>query len=275
MNRLVQIIAAVAALGAARAAVAQGVVYGGSSTIAETVLQGGGAAKTFESRSGVKFTIADTSGTGKGLKALADGKINLVGSGRTLAAEERKAGLLGTIIGYDGLAVYVNRNNPVKALTRAQLKDLFIGRVKSWKELGGRDVPVAPIIEPVASKRATVQLFQEQVLDGASFKPGIREMEQLGEQLAEVAASEGAVCVASIGFMASAPAGVKGAVKPLAIDGIEPGDANIQSGAYLLSRPVLLVTKGLPQGDVKKFIDFVRSRDGQQIVEKFFVPVKR
>ena len=250
------------------------VVYGGSSTLADTVLQGG-AIQGFQGKTGAKFQVADLSGTGKGLKALAEGKVNLVGAGRTLTGEEKKAGLLGTIVGYDGLAVYVNKANPVKDLSKEQLKDLFTGKVKSWKAFGGKDVPIVAIIEPVASKRATVQLVQELVNDGAAFAPGIREMEQLGDQVSEVARSEGAVCVASIGFLASADARIKGAVRAISIDATEPSDANIRSGAYLLSRPMLLVTKGLPGGDVKLFVNYITSREGQAFVEKFFVAVKK
>src|SRR4051794_6730798 len=82
------------------------VMYGGSSTLAETVLQGG-AIKGFESKTGSKLHVADVSGTGKGLKSLTEGKLNVVGAGRVLTAEEKKAGLLGTIVGYDGLALFV------------------------------------------------------------------------------------------------------------------------------------------------------------------------
>jgi phosphate transport system substrate-binding protein len=278
MNQLPSVPLRAAALAAllvpALAAAGDGISYGGSSTLADTVLKGG-AIQAFEGKTGARFAVVDVSGTGKGLKALADGKLNLVGAGRTLAADEKKAGLLGTVIGYDGLAVYVNKANAVKNLTRAQLKDVFTGKVKSWKELGGKDVPVVPLVEPIASKRATVQLFQELVLDGVPFKTGIRELEQLSDQMREVASTEGAICVASVGFLGSAEASLKGAVRAVSLDDLDPSDANIRSGAYLLSRPMLFVTKGLPEGDPKKFIEFMLSKDGQAIVERFFVSVRK
>ncbi len=249
------------------------VVYGGSSTFAETVLRD--ASHGFEAKSGVKVQVADLAGTGKGLKSLAEGKVNLVGSGRVLNPEEKKAGLLGTIVGYDGLAVFVNRANPVKGLSKEQLKDLFTGKAKSWKELGGKDAKIVPLIEPVASKRATVQLVQELVLDGAPYAAGIREMDQLKDQIAEVARSENAICIASIGFLTSADAQIKSNVRTIAVDETEPSDGNIRSGAYLLSRPMLLATRGLPAGDVKAFVDYVLSKEGQGIVERYFVAVKK
>jgi phosphate transport system substrate-binding protein len=263
----------VAALLAMPAVAAADVVYGGSSTVAE-VLQGG-VAKGFESRSGTKVQIADVSGTGKGLKSLAEGKVNLAGSGRVLSAEEKKSGLLGVIVGYDGLAVYVNKANAVKDLSKEQLKDIFTGKVTSWKQLGGKDVKIVPMIEPVASKRATVSLVQEQILDGAAFAPGIREVDQLKDQVGEVARSEGAICFASVGFLTSAEPAVKAGARQVSVDSTEPSASNIRSGAYLLSRPMLLVTKGLPTGEVKAFLDYVLSRDGQVVVAKYFVAVKK
>lgn len=253
---------------------AAGVNYGGSSTIADTVLKGG-AIKAFEAKSGVRIEIVDVSGTGKGLKSLAEGKLDVVGAGRTLTAEEKRSGLLGVIIGYDGLAVFVNKANPVSDLSKEQLKDVMTGKATSWKQVGGKDAKITVLIEPIASKRATVQLVQEQVMDRASFGGTYREMEQLSDQLNEVAKNEGAICVASVGFLASAPAAVKAGVRAVKLDGVEPSDANIQSGAYLLARPMLLVTKGLAEGDAKRFIDFMLSGEGQAIVQRAFVGLKK
>ena len=62
-------------------------------------------------------------------------------------------------------------------------------------------------------------------------------------------------------------------VRAVTVDGVPPTDANIRSGSYLLSRPMLLVTRGPPEGEVKAFVDFVLSREGQAFVERYFVPV--
>ena len=64
-------------------------------------------------------------------------------------------------------------------------------------------------------------------------------------------------------------------VKAVGVDGMEPTQENISSGAYLISRPLQLVTKGLPKGDVKEFISFMLSEKGQSYVAKNFVPVRK
>lgn len=112
-------------------------------------------------------------------------------------------------------------------------------------------------------------------MDGAKFGGSFREVDQLADQMKEVARNEGAVCIASVGFLGSADPAVKAGVRSVGLDATEPTDGNIRSGAYLLSRPVLLATKGLPEGDVKAFVDFMLSRDGQAIVERSFVAVKK
>ncbi len=249
------------------------VVYGGSSTLAETVLQGG-AVQGFEAKSGVKVRLEDVS-TGKALKALAEGKLGVAGAGRALTPEEKKAGLLGTTIGYDGVALYVHQSNPVTDLGMRQLKDLFTGKVRSWKELGGKDLAPFLLTEPLASKRATVQFVQESVLDGAPYASGIRELEHKHDQVAEVARNEGGACFASLGLIHSLPPEVRAKVRMISIDGTEPTAAHVRSGVYPLSRPMLLVTKGLPAGEVKAFVDYVLSRDGQAVVERYFVALKR
>ncbi|HEX9243797.1 MAG TPA: phosphate ABC transporter substrate-binding protein [Anaeromyxobacter sp.] len=267
----IQILATVLTVPAATLA-RETVRYGGSSTIAHTVLERG-FLDAFRARTGVAVEIVDRSGTGRGLEALAAGRLDVTGAGRPLTAAERKAGLVGTVVAHDALSVYVNRTNPIKDLTRAQLREILSGKVTSWKQLGGRDVKIVLLVEPVASQRATVHLLRELVLEGGAFAPEARELELITDQLAVVSRTEAAVCVASVAYLGSVEPDVRDGVRPISLEGKAPTDANIRSGAYLLSRPMLLVTRGSPAGAAKALVDYVLSRDGQAVVERFFVPV--
>ncbi len=91
--------------------------YGGSSTIAETILKRG-VIESFTARTGVPVQIVDESGTGRALEALAAGKLDVSGAGRNLTSAEKRAGLVGAVIALDAITVYVHRTNPVKDLSR-------------------------------------------------------------------------------------------------------------------------------------------------------------
>ncbi|MFZ2196938.1 MAG: phosphate ABC transporter substrate-binding protein, partial [Thermodesulfovibrionales bacterium] len=231
--------------------------------------------KAFEAESGIKFKSLDQPGSGKGIKALLDGKVTLAGASRALESEEKKQKLIGTTIGYDAIAVFVHKNNPVKNLTKEQLKGIFTGKIKSWKEVGGKDAPIHVNTEIAGQKRATMLAFQEMAMDKAPYGTGFKEIDFPRDQIVEVAKDENGICGVSYGLLAAVSPDLRGKVKAIKVNNVEPTDKDIQSGAYLISRPLLLVTVGLPKGNVKKFIDFMLTKKGQDIVNVNFVPVKR
>lgn len=250
------------------------IAYSGSSTIGMSVLQAG-AVKAFEDKEGVKFQFVENPGSGKGIEALLAGKTPLAGASRPLSADEKKKKLLGTAIGYDAIAVFVHKNNPVTKLTKDQLKGIFGGTIKNWKEVGGKDAPITPNTEIAGEKRATMLEFQKLGMDDAPYGKGFKEIDLPRDQISYLAGDETGICSVSLGLLAAVSPEVRGQVKAVTVNNVEPTDNNIRSGAYLISRPLLLVTNGLPKGLVKKFIDFMLSSEGQKFVAINFVPVKR
>jgi phosphate transport system substrate-binding protein len=248
--------------------------YSGSSTIGMSVLEAG-AVKAFEGKTGIKFKSIEQPGSGKGVKALLEGKVTLAGASRALEAEEKKQKLIGQAIGYDAIALFVHKSNPVKDLTKEQVKGIFTGKIKNWKEVGGKDAPIHPNTEIAGHQRATMLAFQEMAMDKAPYGKGFKEIDFPRDQIVEVAKDENGICSVSFGLLAAVSPDLRDKVKVVTVNGIEPTDRNIQSGAYLISRPLLLVTAGLPKGNVKKFIDFMLSKEGQEIVNKNFVPVRK
>jgi phosphate transport system substrate-binding protein len=255
-------------------ALAQELRYVGSSTIGTSVLKAG-AVDAFSKKSGIRFAAIDESGSGRGIQALLEGKTALAGASRPLKAEERQQRLIGTTIGYDAIAIFVHASNPVTDLSKEQLKGIFTGTIKNWKEVGGKDAPITPNTEIQGDKRATIEMFIELVLDGAAHGKGFKEIDLPRDQIVEVAANPNAICSVSFGLLAALPADQRSKVKAISVNGLEPNDRNVQSGAYPVSRPLLLVSQGLPQGQVKDFIAFMLSPEGQAIVGKNFVPVRR
>jgi phosphate transport system substrate-binding protein len=238
--------------------------YDGATTVSKRILQE--AVPAFTAKTGVTFTHIGTSGAGKGLKAALAGEVSVAGVTRSLTAEELAQNPYSQIIGYDALGVFVAEGNPVRALTKAQLKAIFTGKVKSWKEVGGKDVPIVACTEVLSSGRATVDAFKAMALDGAAFGP-VKEMEDPSDCLKLVAGEPGGVTPATVAYA------IPGVVA-VSLDGIEPVAQSVRSGAYLLSRPILLVSKAVPQGSLKEFFEFMLSPEGQALVGKRFVAVR-
>jgi len=274
-NRILAVVFAAAFMLPQAAQAQEAISYSGSSTVGMGILEAG-AMKAFEEKAKIKFASFDIStGSGKGIKAVIEGKATLAGASRALEAEEKKEKVIGHTIGYDAIAVFVHKSNPVKNLTKEQIKGIFTGQIKNWKEVGGKDAPITPNTEIAGEKRATMQAFQEMAMDKAPYGTGFKEIELPRDQIVDTAKNPNAVCSASYGLLASVSEDIRGKVKAVTVNNIEPSGKNIQSGAYLISRPLLLVTKGLPKDNVKKFIDFMLSKEGQDIVGKNFVPVRR
>ncbi|MCM2333878.1 MAG: phosphate ABC transporter substrate-binding protein [Anaeromyxobacteraceae bacterium] len=260
-------------LAPAAAAAAEEVRYSGSSTIGQSILQMAGARRAFEAKSGVKFGALEVPGSGKGIEALLSDKANVAGASRPLKADEKAKGVVATVIGYDAVAVFVNVDNPVDKLTRAQLKGIFTGAIKNWKEVGGKDAPIAVNTEIQGAKRATMEMFNELVMDKAPYGAGFKEIDLPKDQIVEIAKDPNGIGTPSLGLLAAVSKDLRAKVKAVAVDGVAPTDEAVRTGAYPVSRPLNLATKGPPAGAVKTFIEYMLTPEGQAFVEKDFVGV--
>ncbi len=251
----------------------EGISFSGSIPIGDGILRAG-AVKAFEERTKIKFLSLETPGTGIGLKALLDGKVNLAGSARPLRPEEKKENLVGHVIGYEAVAIYIHKNNPVKDLSREQLKGIFTGKIRNWSAVGGRNASIVPLIS-TGENRAIVAMFEEQVMNNVPYGPGYRNITQPSEKIDQLSRNENSICAESLGLQWTLGAGVRSRIKVISVNKVEATDANVRTGAYPISTTLLLVTRGLPTGNVKKFIDFMFTKEGQAIVDVNFIPVRR
>lgn len=233
--------------------------YAGATTLQRDFMPE--AASLFAAASGIRFSISGGN-TDPGIKALQAGHIDLAGAGRALRAEERKAGLREVQIGWDPLAVVVHRSNPISDLTPAQLKGIFAGKTRNWKELGGRDEQIVLVSGPEGSGMHAA--VQELILgtQGASpyavISPVVSDEDQM------VARMTGGICAISKSMVDQAE------VKLLDIGGTKIGETG-----YPLQKPLYLVTRGNPSPAVKRFVDFALSPAGQKVMAKKFLPVIR
>ncbi len=256
--------AAVAAASFAARATAEELTYDGATTIGKQVRVQ--AAPAFQAKTGIKFKKIGMSGAGKGLKAALAGEVDVAGVSRALTPDELAQKPFFTIIGYDALGVFVNAGNPVKVLTKAQLKGIYSGEIKNWKAVGGPDLPIVACSEPKASGRATVDSFRAMVLDGQPYGQ-LKELDDASDCVKWVATAKGGIAPASMAYA------IQG-TRALPVDGVQPTDDDVRAGTYLLARPLLLVAKVKPTGALKQFFDFMLSPAGQAFVDKGFVSVR-
>jgi ABC-type phosphate transport system substrate-binding protein len=129
--------------------------YAGATTLQHDFMPE--AAQLFHQETGISFRITGGN-TDPGIKALLQEKVRIAGGGRFLRPEEKAAGLVGTLIGWDPIVIIVHRTNPIDNLTREQLGGIFSGRIRNWREVGGEDQPILVVSSPPGSgMRVTVQ----------------------------------------------------------------------------------------------------------------------
>lgn len=237
--------------------------YEGSSTLALGTMPE--LSEAFASVHGQAFAEINASGSSRAVRAVLDGDAEIGGLSRSLIARERGEQPYAQIVGYDAIAVFVHASNPIWALGQAQVEALFTGRIRNWRELGGRDAPVELVLESDASGHATSSVFREVALRGEAFGPHLA-LDDKAQTLEYVATNRHAVTFAPLGLGRSE-------LHPVAVDAIAPSHDNVASGAYPLSRSLVLVAAGLPEGKLAAFFEFVLSQQGQEIIARRHVPV--
>jgi phosphate transport system substrate-binding protein len=220
----------------------------------------------------VKISVSE-SGSGNGAKALVNGTCDVADMSRFMKPEEFKAAVdkgimpVAHVVAMDGIAVIVHPANPVKALTGAQLADIYMGKIANWKELGGPDAKMVVITRDTNS--GTYECFEEKVLHKKKMSSGVETSGSNGAVRQRVQTTEGAIGYIGLGF-------VDKTVKALEINGIVPSRDTVVSGKYLIARPLFMFTNGYPEmgSDLQAFVTLHLSKKGQEIVEGIgFVPV--
>ncbi len=239
----------------------------GSSTIRPIVKK---AAKVFKKETGIKVKVKG-GGSSVGVKSAEDGLADIGMASRKLKNSEPKD-LTTHLIGMDGIAIVVNADNPLNAITKQDVIKIYTGAVTNWKELGGPDMKIS--IEAKAEGRSTKELFEKYFDLKGKVISSAHIIGSNTEGIAYVSGTPSAIGYVSLGTAeAAAKKGV--AVKLLDLDGIKATSVNVANGSYPLRRELNLITRGEANGNAQKFIDFVLSPQGQAIVAKLeFVPVK-
>lgn len=220
----------------------------------------------------VKITVTKN-GSGNGAAALIDKRCDIAMMSRFMKLEEFTAAVgkgvmpVAHTIALDGVCIIVHPSNPVTDINTQQLHDIYTGKIKNWKELGGPDMPIVVVSRDTSS--GTYETFDHFIMKKEKMDASVEYVSSNPQVHARVKTTLGAIGYVGVGFLDSE-------VKGLKVNGITPSKETISKGVYPLSRPLFLFTNGYPQlGSLSyNFCIFYLSEKGQEIINgKGFVPV--
>ncbi len=219
----------------------------------------------------VNITVSG-GGSGNGIKALIDGTTDIADSSRFIKDEEVKLAIekgaypVPFAIAYDCIIPVVHPSNSLTNITLDQLKGIYAGQIKNWKELGGPDGEIVVISRDTSS--GTYEIWEEKVMKKERVFPGALVQASNGAIAQAISKNKNAIGYLGIGY-------VDKTVKGLTVNGVQGNEETALNGKFPISRPLYMFTRGWPTADVIKFINYVlHPQKGQKFVrEAGFVPL--
>jgi phosphate transport system substrate-binding protein len=224
-------------------------------------------------------------GSGVGIASLIDGNCDLADSSRKMTPKEiqnllDKRGLEAkeTVVGYDALAVYVHRDNPLDSISLDELAEIYgeDGAITRWSQLGLAEPPGGNdriVFLNRQNSSGTYAYFQEAVLGKhRDYKLGSIDQSGSKDVVVLIAHTPGAIGYSGMGY--DAP-GVKmlRVSKRRGEPGVAPTVENARNGSYPITRPLQIYTAGDPAGPVRRYLDWILSPQGQAVVaQQGYVP---
>ncbi|HEY0710973.1 MAG TPA: PstS family phosphate ABC transporter substrate-binding protein [Polyangia bacterium] len=227
-------------------------------------------------------------GSGVGVAALINGTADIANCSRKLEHDEvEKAKASGHdpkefLVGYDGLAIFVHKDNPIEEITLEQLAGIFRenGTINKWSDLGVNNIPGSKSDKIILISRqnnsGTYHYFREVVVGKKhDFKLGSMDMNGSKDVVELVSKTPGALGYSGLGYATSQVKVVKVAKKPGDVS-VMPSNATIMDRSYPIARPMFMYTPSGPQPHIKKYLDWILSPAGQKIVEQTgYVPLQK
>jgi phosphate transport system substrate-binding protein len=195
-------------------------------------------------------------GSTAGIQATFNKTCKIGTSSRNLKVAE--SGLRAVLIAIDGIAVIVHPNNPLDDLSIEAIRDIFSGKIKNWNELGGVNKAIIPVTREEGS--GTRSSFEDMIMGDAAISDACLVQDSNGAVREIIATTSQGIGYISVGL-------VDERERAIAINGVKPTLANLILCKYRFTRPFLLLFLEEPEGDVKKFVNYVLSDEGQNILK--------
>lgn len=217
----------------------------------------------FEQKTGIKIKL-EGGGATRGIRDAAAGKIHMGGSCRMTLPLHDPSELHVTLhpVAWDALAVIFHKDNPVKNISSEQIRLIYRGKIKNWKQLGGVDAPIHLYVRKgkISGVGYAIRqyVFQDSTVDFVTAKKYV--VKSSGPLEKAVEKDPHAMGITGVSSAR------KRNVKLVGIDGFVPSYENIRDGKYIFYRPLYLVTGSVPTANVKRFIDYVQSKEGSEII---------
>lgn len=254
-----------------------GVTFAGSSIVIKgstTVLPvAQGTLEAFMKKNPNVQISLSAGGSGEGAKALIDKTAHIANMSREMKKEEielaKTKGInpVANVVANDAIVPVVHSQNKVKNLSIDQLSQIYQGKITNWKEVGGDDLQIVVISRDSSS--GTFESWDHFVMKKAKVTPRAQMLASSGAIVTAIAKNRYAIGYLGIGY-------VDNSVKALQVNGIAASVETALSKQYPLSRELYMYTDGKATGDVAKYLDFVKSAEGQKIVIKEgFVPLSK
>jgi phosphate transport system substrate-binding protein len=195
-------------------------------------------------------------GSTAGVQATFNKTCDIGCSSRNLRVDERDLKII--LIAIDGIAVIVHRDNPVEDLTLEEIRGIFSSKTRKWNVLGGKYEDIIPVTREEGS--GTRASFETMLMGDVAISDACLVQDSNGAVREIIATTPQGIGYISVGL-------VDEREKTLAINGVKPTLENLVTRKYSFTRPFLLLLLEEPQGDIKKFIDYVLSEEGQSILK--------
>jgi len=213
------------------------------------------------------YIKVNINGTGSGDGINNAGELYQIGmSSRELTPAEQGRGLRDTTIAIDGIAVIVNKDNPITNLTVEQIRDIYTGVITDWSQVSGGAKRGRIAVVSREEGSGTRGAFEELVGFQGRLLAGANESTSTGAIKAGIVQNTDAIGYISLGS-------VDDTIKSISVDGVAATTANVVNGSYKIARPFIVLTGNNIHAETTAFIQWILSAEGQAIVRRSWISV--